>query len=158
MSIKPTSLRIIEQRVKIAASPETVWNFWTDPSRLCEWWGIRAEVDPRPGGIFRVVMDADGQVMSGTYVSLEPFTRLVFTFGWEGNPMGDALAPGRTEVEVTLTDVNGDTDLLLVHRDVPVAHSDDHAKGWSYFVGERLALAVLRGALQSRPAINEDES
>jgi uncharacterized protein YndB with AHSA1/START domain len=138
----PETLRSVEQRVRIAASPETVWNFWTDASRLCEWWGIRAEIEPRPGGILRVVMGDDGPVMSGAYVTLEPFSRLVFTFGWEGNPMGEALAPGSTQVEVTLTPVNGGTDLLLVHRELPAAHADEHAKGWGLYVGERLVLAV----------------
>ena len=144
MTEKPQTLHTVEQRVRIAASPETVWSFWTDPARLCEWWGTRAEVEPRPGGMFRVVMDNDGPVMSGTYLTLEPFTRLVFTFGWEGNPMGDALAPGSTQVEVTLTAVNGDTDLVVVHRQVPAAHADEHAKGWALFVGERLPMAVGR--------------
>ena len=134
--------RTIEQRVRIAASPQTVWNFWTDATRLCAWWGIQAEVEPQPGGTFRIVMSEDGPVMSGRYVSLEPFRRLVFTFGWEGNPMGEALAPGSTQVEVTLTLVDGDTDLLLTHHELPVAYAEEHAKGWALFVGERLGLAV----------------
>ena len=158
MTENPPTLRTIEQRVRIAASPETVWNFWTDPSRLCEWWGIRAEIDPRPGGIFRVVMDTDGPVMSGAYITLEPFTRLVFTFGWEHNPMGDPLAPASTQVEVTLTAVNGDTDILLVHREVPAAHADEHAKGWALFVGERLPMAVVGGSHPWRSASHEDVS
>ncbi len=139
---QPTALRTIEQRVRIAATPETVWMFWTDPARLCEGWGIRAEVEPRPGGTFRVIMGDDGPVMSGAFVAVEPFTRLVFSFGWEGNPMGDALAPGSTEVEVTLTAVDGDTDVCLVHRELPGTHADMHASGWSLFVGERLGPAI----------------
>lgn len=151
MTDHPETPRTIEQRVRIAASPETVWTFWTDASQLCEWWGIRAEIEPRPGGIFRVIMDADGPAMSGTYITLEPFSRLVFTFGWEGNPMGDALAPGSTQVEVTLTPVNGDTDLVLVHREVPATHADEHAKGWALYVGERLAKAVIDTHQPSEP-------
>ncbi len=158
MTENPPTLRTIEQRVRIAASPETVWTFWTDPARLCEWWGIGAEIDPQPGGIFRVVMATDGPVMSGTYLTLEPFTRVVFTFGWEGNPMGDALAPRSTHVEVTLTPVDGDTDLVLVHREVPAVHADEHAKGWALFVGERLPTAAARDALRSRTDVDEDAS
>lgn len=141
MTDEPTTLRTIEQRVRIAASPETVWQFWTDAQRLCEWWGSAAEVQPQPGGMFRVVMD-DGPVMSGSYVMLEPFTRLVFTFGWEGNPMGEALAPGSTRVEVTFTTADGGTDVVLRHSEVPAGHAADHAKGWALFVGERLAQAI----------------
>ena len=34
-------LTTIEQTVRIAARPETVWSFWTDPTRLAQWWGRR---------------------------------------------------------------------------------------------------------------------
>jgi uncharacterized protein YndB with AHSA1/START domain len=136
--------RTVEQRVRIAASPETVWSFWTDAERLCQWWAMTAEAVPEPGGLLRVVMGVDGPVMSGRYVQLEPFRRLVFTFGWEGSPMGEALAPGATVVEVTLTPVGEDTDVVLRHSEVPVRHADEHAKGWALFVGERLTAAASK--------------
>ena len=146
MNDTPT-LKTIEQRVRIAASAETIWTFWTDAEKLCEWWGVTAEADAEPGGVVRVTMSPGGPVMSGRYVELEPFTRLVFTFGWEGNPMGEALAPGSTIVEVTLTPVGRDTELMLRHSEVPAAFSDEHAKGWALFVGERLADVAARNAV-----------
>ena len=127
----------IEQTVRITASPETVWSFWTDPRRICEWWGTEAEVEAEPGGMFRVVM-GDGPVMRGTFTELEPPWRLVFSFGWEQSPFGDGLAPGSTRVEVTLTPDNGETVILLRHFELPAEHASEHQKGWSYFVGERL--------------------
>ena len=45
----------IEHTIRIAASPETVWTFWTEPERLGEWWGTGVEVEAEPGGLFRVV-------------------------------------------------------------------------------------------------------
>ena len=30
---------IVEQTVRISARPETVWRYWTDPQRMCDWWG-----------------------------------------------------------------------------------------------------------------------
>ena len=149
MTDSPKTLRTIEQRIRISASPRTLWNFWTDPALLCEWWGIRAEVEPQPGGIFRVVMSEDGLVMSGTYDVLEPFHRLAFTFGWEGNPMGEALAPGSTYVEVTLTPVDGETELVLRHSELPETYVAEHAKGWALFFGERLAIAVANRSMTS---------
>jgi uncharacterized protein YndB with AHSA1/START domain len=41
--------RAVERTIRIAARPETVWRFWTDPERICDWWGSSAELDPRPG-------------------------------------------------------------------------------------------------------------
>ena len=30
---------VVEQTVRIGARPETVWRYWTDPRRLCDWCG-----------------------------------------------------------------------------------------------------------------------
>ncbi len=131
----------IEQRVRIAARPETVWSFWTEPARVCAWWGVEADVVAEPGGVFRVVME-QGPVMRGEFTELDPPRRLVFTFGWEQNTPGEPLAPGSTVVEVTLTADGPDTELVLRHSDMPVTHSDDHRKGWALYVAERLPAAV----------------
>ncbi len=136
------TLQTIEQRIRIAASPETVWSFWTDAALLCEWWGSSADVVPEPDGIFRVRMSAEGPVMRGSFIELQPFHRLVFSFGWESNAPGELLAPGSTTVEVTLSRVDGHTELVLRHTHMPSTHAADHAKGWALFVGERLPDAI----------------
>ena len=43
-----TNANVVEQTVRISAHPETVWKYWTDPQRMCDWWGAAAELDPRP--------------------------------------------------------------------------------------------------------------
>jgi uncharacterized protein YndB with AHSA1/START domain len=131
----------IEQTVRIAASPEILWTFWTEPARLAEWWGTEAEVVTAPGGLFRVVMES-GPVMRGTFTELDPPHRLVFGFGWEQNAPGTPLAPGSTRVEVTMTPDNGETVLVLRHSEMPTTHAPDHEQGWRYFVGERLVEAA----------------
>ena len=136
-----TDTTTVEQTVHIAASPETVWTFWTEPERLAEWWGVDAEVEAVPGGLFRVVMDG-GPVMRGTFAELEPPHRLVFTFGWEQNAPSEALAPGSTRVEVTMTPDDGGTLLVLRHSDMPSTHAADHEKGWHHYIGECLVAAA----------------
>jgi uncharacterized protein YndB with AHSA1/START domain len=131
----------LEQTIRIAASPETVWKFWTEPARVAEWFGTEAVVEAEPGGLFRVAMD-EGPVMRGTFTELEPPHRLVFTFGWEQNAPGEPLAPGSTRVEVTLTPADDETVLVLRHFDMPASHAADHEKGWKYHLGERLVPAV----------------
>ena len=133
----------IEQTVRINASPPTVWAFWTDPQRLAEWWAGSAEVEAKPGGLYRVVM-AEGPVMRGSFVELDPFTRLVFTFGWEEGAPAGPLPPGSSTVEVALTPEGGGTVLVLRHT-LPAIHAADHRKGWGHFVGERLAAAAGTG-------------
>ena len=135
----------IEQSVRIAASPETVWSFWTDPERVTQWWGVAAEVEPAPGGVYRVVM-GEGPVMRGAFTDVDEPHRLVFSFGWEQNAPGEPLAPGSTRVEVTLHADGADTVVVLKHFDMPADAGPDHVKGWAYIVGERLAAAVARAA------------
>ena len=145
MTDASTEPGIIEQSVQIDAPPETVWPFWTDAARLCEWWGVEAEVIPEPGGTLRVVM-ADGPVMRGTFIELDPPSRLVFSFGWEHNGAGEPLAPGSTRVVVTLTAGDGGTLVVLRHAGMPAIQARDHREGWAYFVGQRLRAAVAAAA------------
>ena len=142
-----TNTNIVEQTVRINARPETVWKYWTDPQRLCDWWGAAAELDPRPGGVCRVEM-AGGPVMRGEYLELVPHERLVFSFGWEPTDGVPSIAPGESRVEVTLIEDAGDTILTLRHSGIPDAFADLHASGWSQF----LPLLVAAAADSRRPA------
>jgi uncharacterized protein YndB with AHSA1/START domain len=126
--------RTVEQTLRIAAKPETVWRYWTDPERMCEWWGTAAELDPRPGGTCRVDMGQVGAVMRGEFVELIPYERIVFSFGWEAAEGAPPVPPGSTTVEVTLVPDAGDTVLTLRHRGIPVGAADEHAGGWAHFL------------------------
>ena len=124
---------VVEQTVRIAARPETVWRYWTDPQRMCDWWGSVATLDPRPGGRYEVEMGS-GRTMRGEYLELVPHERIVFSFGWEPTDGAPAIEPGSTRVEVTLTPDAGDTILTLRHTGIPAAFADLHATGWSHFL------------------------
>jgi uncharacterized protein YndB with AHSA1/START domain len=125
--------RTVEQTLRINARPETVWRYWTDPQRMCDWWGTAAELEPRPGGICRVDMGG-GAVVLGEYVELVPHERIVFTFGWEPTPSAPDVAPGSTRVEVTLTADDGDTIMTLRHTGLPAAAVEAHDAGWGHFL------------------------
>ncbi|MFN0029560.1 MAG: SRPBCC family protein [Acidimicrobiales bacterium] len=132
---------VLEQTLRIKARPETVWRYWTDPERLCDWWGSAAELAPEPGGTCRVEMGpSDAPVMSGRYLELEPHHRLVFSFGWERTATDsehamDDVPPGSTRVEVTLVADGQDTILTLRHLGLPPRHTDAHGGGWAHFLG-----------------------
>ena len=132
--------RVVEQTLRISARPETVWRYWTDPQRMCEWWGAAAELAPRSGGLCVVEMGG-GQVMRGEYLELVPHERLVFSFGWEPTEGTPDVPPGSTRVEVTLTEDAGDTIMTLRHTGLPVNAADEHEKGWAHFLAQ-LADAV----------------
>ena len=124
---------VVEQTVRIRARPETVWRFWTEPERICDWWGSAAELDPRPGGTCRVEVGGGG-VMLGTYLELVPYERIVFSFGWEPTEGAPDVAPESTQVEITLTADAGDTILTLRHTGLPAAQADQHRSGWAHFL------------------------
>ena len=123
----------VEQTLRIAARPETVWRYWTDPERMRDWWGTATELDPRPGGAYVVAMDG-GPVMRGQFVELVPHERIVFSFGWDPTDRAPAVAPGSTQVEITLTRDGDDTILALRHTGLPPSIASDHRSGWAHFL------------------------
>jgi uncharacterized protein YndB with AHSA1/START domain len=142
------SANVVEQTLRISARPETLWKYWTDPERICAWWGIAAELDPQPGGVFCVEMDG-GPVMRGEYVQLAPFERLVFTFGWEQTEGAPAIGPGESRVEVTLVEDAGDTIMTVRHTGIPDALAELHDSGWSQFLAA--LVSAVTGPRRTNP-------
>jgi len=112
--------------VRIAASPETVFPYFTDTTLMVEWIGVRVGTEPCPGGAFEV--DFERAPVRGTYLAVEPPHRVVFTWGIAGN---DVLPAGSSTVEVLLHADGEDTVVELVHRGLPEARRDDHRAGWA---------------------------
>jgi uncharacterized protein YndB with AHSA1/START domain len=125
---------VVEQTIRISARPETVWRYWTDPERMCAWWGSSAELDPHPGGVCEVTV-VQGGVMRGEFLELVPYRRIVFSFGWEPTEGAPPVPPGSTRVEVTLVEEEGDTILTLRHLGIPAVARDQHVHGWAHFLG-----------------------
>ena len=132
--------RTVEHTLRIAARPETVWRYWTDPQRMCDWWGRSADLDVRPGGACIVDL-GDGVVMRGEYVELVPYRRIVFTFGWDPHDDGPLIPAGSTTVEVTLVDDGDETVMTLRHSGLPAPEAERHDEGWGFFL-PRLAAAA----------------
>jgi len=130
-----------ELEVRIQARPETVFEFFVDPEKMTRWKGTEAELDPRPGGRYRVGGIAGGATVVGEFVEIDPPRRLVFTWGWEGD---DEVPPGSSTVEVTLTPDGDATVLHLVHRDLPVGQGPRHMEGWEHFVPRLVEAATGR--------------
>lgn len=137
---------VVEKRIE--ARPETVFAFLTEPEKYRQWKGIEAELDPRPGGIYRVQMN-ERTAIRGTYLEVEPPHRVVFTWGWESTvelPDGiGEVAPGSTRVEITLV-ADGDATILRVrHEAMPTeAAAGMHGVGWNLYTS-RLDTAARGG-------------
>jgi uncharacterized protein YndB with AHSA1/START domain len=129
------------REIMIEATPETIWPFLTDPDRLVEWHGTVAEIDPWPGGLYRVLVAGQHQ-SAGEYVEVVPLRKVAFTFGWEEARHG--IPPGSTTVEIMLLPEGDKTRVRLVHSGLPDDALDDHGHGWALYL-ERLAVRVSGG-------------
>ena len=130
----PSATEPLRNELRIAAPPEVVFPYFTDPARMVDWMGVAALLDPRPGGTFRV--EANGRdVVLGEYVVVEPPHRVVFTWGFEG---ADAITEaGSSRVEVTLEADGDGTRLVLLHHGLSDASRAPHDMGWTHYL-ERL--------------------
>jgi uncharacterized protein YndB with AHSA1/START domain len=136
----------VVREMEIAARPETVWGFLVDADKAARWWGVTVEIDPRVGGLLRVLVTS-GRTALGELLEVDPPRRLVYTWGWEptGEALVDQVPPGSSTVELDLVPSAGGTLLRVVHSGLPSAEQEEaHAMGWLHYFG-RLAVAAAGG-------------
>jgi uncharacterized protein YndB with AHSA1/START domain len=164
----PIETSVVEHEVRIAARPETVFAYFTDPVKMVQWMGAEATLDPRPGGVCRIAFQPSVPrvellsaafggdrvqalervdstrvgVMLGEFVEVDPPHRIAFTWGWEQELL--ALPPQSTAVEVSFTPDGEDTIVRLVHRRLPPAAVAFHRAGWHHYL-PRLVVAAEGG-------------
>jgi len=135
----PHQTDVTEHEVKVTARPETVFAYFTDPAKMVQWMGVDATLDPRPGGVCRIDPTGHG-VMLGQFVEVAPYSRIVFTWGWEREFF--SVPAQSTEVEVSFTPDGDATIVRLVHRRLPSAPAVAfHRAGWEHYL-PRLANAA----------------
>ena len=149
--------RLVVSRL-IAASPERLFEVWTQPRHIQRWWGPAgvdcpyAEVDLRPGGGYRIANRlADGTTLwiTGEFEIVEPPGKLVYT--WRTDPSrGD---PER--VTVTFVAQGDFTEVSVTHELVrDEATMQSHESGWQGCLeglAEYLAEDDARGADSTTP-------
>jgi uncharacterized protein YndB with AHSA1/START domain len=102
-----------------AAPRQLVFDAWTKPEMVREWWGPNGftipacEIDARPGGEFLIQMTApDGTVgaLKGRYVEFYP----PYRFHYIGTPLDkDGNAMCETRTSVYFEEKNGGTEVVL---------------------------------------------
>jgi uncharacterized protein YndB with AHSA1/START domain len=133
---------VVEREIRIAAPPETIFPYFTDPVRMMRWKGIDNALDARPGGLFRVNLNGQ-DIVRGQYLEIVPYTRIVFTWGSENGTF--PLSAGSTTVEVTFTSDGDSTIVRLRHSGLASAElRKTHAVGWEYYLGRLVVVAEGR--------------
>jgi uncharacterized protein YndB with AHSA1/START domain len=141
------------------ASPEQVWQAWTDEDSAAQWWHPTqmhtpresVEIDARVGGRYTYTMVPDapaddsggdtaqgeGIVTGGVYRTVEPYDRLEFTWGFP-----DDEAEENPVVTITLEPVAGGTRMTFQLLGVAGVEGDG-----SYYDGWEQALDSLENYL-----------
>ena len=145
MSSEQTALQLEQiptaiDRLTIAAnfpqfSPDVLFEYWTKPNLMCQWWPQQAEIDPREGGAYHFSWPQMGWSLRGRYVKFNIGRSLSFTWKWahEASPprqveiLFDALPDGGTQITLThgfYTDSAEDQE-----------ERQGHLEGWTHFLG-----------------------
>src|SRR5215475_11489991 len=115
----PDNTGAIERVIFIELPPEEVFRYLVEPVLMARWIGLSHDLDPRPGGRFRVEVSG-GNIATGRYVEVVPSRRVAFTWGWESQDPGLALLPpGASLVEIDLEAKGRGTVLRLRHSRLP---------------------------------------
>ncbi len=119
------------------APRDRVFRAWTTPEEMKQWKAPGelttpvAEVDLRPGGKYRIHMQApDGTLhrLVGEYRVVDPPKKLVYTWQWEDDPD----KPSETLVTVEFLERGGATEVVLTHDLFPNEQTRNrHEMGWS---------------------------
>jgi uncharacterized protein YndB with AHSA1/START domain len=158
MTADPTLDLVLERVVPIA--PELIWAGWTQPEHLTQWftpspWTTpEAEVDLRPGGVFRTVMqspEGERHDNSGCYLEIVEQRRLVWTSslgpGYRPNDFSGGGFP--FTAEITLEPVDGGTRYTVTVMHATAAQSTEHAE-MGFHDGWGAALDQLVAYMKSR--------
>jgi activator of HSP90 ATPase len=115
----------ITQKVVIPALPEEVYEAFLDPKKHSEFTGSRATGKAKVGATFTAW---DGYI-SGRYLELEKGKRIVQE--WVTTEWSEDYSPSR--LELNFSAVNGKTEVIMVHSNVPTAKKQELAQGWTDF-------------------------
>jgi Uncharacterized conserved protein len=121
----------------VDAPRDLVFEVWSEPKHLVNWWGPseftlpHCDVDFRVGGKYRMCMlspEGEEHWVTGTYMDIDRPEQLTFTWirkDVEGNALCD------TVVSLRFLEQNGRTHLTLSHTGFDsVPYRDEHVGGW----------------------------
>ena len=118
-------------------APKMLFDYWTKPALICQWWPQQAEIDLREGGEYYFSWPKMNWSLRGQYTAIERGKALAFSWKWDFAP-ADASA---RMVQIAFEALpGGGTRLTLTHGFYTDSAEDQeerngHLEGWTHFLG-----------------------
>ncbi|MDX6689775.1 MAG: hypothetical protein QOG15_1232 [Solirubrobacteraceae bacterium] len=138
--IPPGQIAPLRLEHSFRATPEEVFDAWTNPEVLQRWWATGptqhspgCEVDLRVGGRYLMQMQDDGggklYAVAGEYREVQRPHRLTYTWCWQGD---GGLHPGHVSLVTVEFVADGErTTVVLEHSELASEESrTGHSDGW----------------------------
>lgn len=118
-----------------AAPRELVFEAWVETSKVQRWWGcaqtksVQSTIECKVGGRYDHLMDLDGvgpMPMDANFTEYDPPRRLAYA---PRSPEGQPAPP--MSVTVDFVEVDGGTEVRLVHRGIPTEFQVHVRAGWT---------------------------
>lgn len=130
----------------INADKATIFNALTDEKIMTKWffagpegWSATVKSDSKKGGSYKIDMhNGEGTTYThtGEYKEVSPNDKIVFS--WNSQVVNDTL------VTITLTEVDGGTEVKLLHEFLPNEQTvEQHTGGWAMIL-ERLSSVSVK--------------
>lgn len=115
---------VLKKEIWIAASLDRVFNAFTKAEAMLAWHGKEVEVDPVPGGIYKVVFE-DGTVINGSFISVEPLKSVEYSARYG---QVDSL------VKIRFIEENGGVTVKIRQEFTAEQDTSSFDHGWNYFL------------------------
>ena len=112
----------------VKAAP--LYRAWLDSQEHSAFTGSAAQVDPQVGGGFTAW---DGYIQGKT-LELEPYRRILQA--WRTTDFPPESADSR--LEVLFEEMEGGTQIILNHSEIPAGQGEDYRQGWEDFYFETM--------------------
>ena len=139
----------------IRAPRQRVWDAWTDPDELAQWWipapmQLRVErFEPVTGGPFVTSMSEDGAEfvphLDAMFLAVDEGERIVFTNGLDSRWRPASPGPVAITAEITFGEHTDGTDYRITVRHADATSRERHAElgfadGWGTVAAQLAAL------------------
>jgi uncharacterized protein YndB with AHSA1/START domain len=130
--LAPAAALVVRKTIRATAA--RLFDAWTSPAQIKQWWGpesvvcVDAEIDLRVGGRYRIANRMpDGRILwiAGVFELIEAPYKLVYTWALE------PIARPCERVTVQFRPQGESTEVIVTHENVPSASMrEGHALGW----------------------------